>query len=195
MILVVNVCKEKLHYYEFAKPIEDILKCDFFTKSYFEISDEDLVKADKVIICGTSLKDFDYFNNLEKFGWIKNFDKPILGICAGCQIINSVFGGSVSDIGNKVKDYKSGDFSLRLDSRMEIGFVGANFKKSFLDYEGKLEVYGLHKLGLNISKEFENFAQNDKGVQAIKHKDKEIYGTLFHPEVRNKEMILNFVEL
>ena len=192
MILIINVCKERLHYFEFVKPIEDILKGDFFTKSYLEISEEDLEMADKVIICGTSLKDFDYFNNLEKFSWLKDFEKPILGICAGCQIINSVFGGFVGDEGKHNNSMRN----KKLKDRKEIGFFGISFKKNFLGYEGKLDVYELHKLSIvKIPKDFESCAENDKGIQFIKHKEKDIYGTLFHPEVRNKEIVLNFAKL
>ena len=39
-ILIVNMCKELLHYYEFVKPIEGIVKeynLDFQTVNYFEI--------------------------------------------------------------------------------------------------------------------------------------------------------------
>ena len=42
--------------------------------------------------------------------------------------------------------------------------------------------------------DFEIFAGN-KIVQSVKHKEKEIYGVLFHPEVRQKDMILNFCNL
>ena len=62
-ILVVSVNKEPLHYYEFVKPIEDVLKNEeikFFTKHYAEVGKKDLEKASKIIICGTSLQDFDY---------------------------------------------------------------------------------------------------------------------------------------
>lgn len=48
MILLINTCKEKLHYYEFVKSIEDILKenkIKFFTQHYNEITDKDLKKA------------------------------------------------------------------------------------------------------------------------------------------------------
>ena len=42
--------------------------------------------------------------------------------------------------------------------------------------------------------DFEIFAGN-KISQGIKHKKKRIYGVLFHPEVRQKDMILNFCNL
>ena len=178
MILIINVCKEKLHYYEFVKPIEDVLKknkLSFFTKRYGEVKKMDLQKADKVIICGTSLKDFNYHNNLGKFKWVKNFNKPILGICAGMQIISSV-------LGSKQKN------------STEIGYYFENFKKKFLSIEGEHEVYHLHNDYFALPKNFDNFTDG-KIPQAIRHKTKPIYGVLFHPEVRNKKLIEEFCKL
>ena len=175
---MINVCKEKLHYYEFVKPIEDILKKNkiaFFTKHYTEIKESDLRKANKAIICGTSLKDFDYNKHLGKFKWIKNFDKPVLGICAGMQIISSVFGGK-----KKIAT--------------EIGYYHENFKKKFLSFEREHEVYHLHNNYTILPEEFENFTDG-KIPQVIKHKTKPIYGVLFHPEVRNKKLVEEFVKL
>ena len=68
MILIISICKEKLHELEFVKPIEDILKnnnAKFATKHYSKISKADLQRADKIIICGTSLKDNEYLQNLD----------------------------------------------------------------------------------------------------------------------------------
>jgi GMP synthase-like glutamine amidotransferase len=114
MILLINICKEKLHYLEFVKPIEDILRKDkivFLTKDYPRISQGDLDKVDKIIICGTSLKDNDFIANIERFKWIKDFNKPILGICGGMQVIGKIFGGVVKkdqEIGftkNSIKNF------------------------------------------------------------------------------------------
>ena len=71
MILIINICKEKLHYYEFVKPIEDIVKAyelKYFTKHYKEIGKKDLNKCSKIIICGTSLKDNE-FSDKKNFAW------------------------------------------------------------------------------------------------------------------------------
>ena len=70
MILIINICKEKLHYLEFVKPIEDILrkeKIEYQTIYYKKITDKELLnkKLEKIIICGTSLKDNGYLENLE----------------------------------------------------------------------------------------------------------------------------------
>ncbi|MCK4649734.1 gamma-glutamyl-gamma-aminobutyrate hydrolase family protein [Candidatus Pacearchaeota archaeon] len=173
MILIVNVCSEKLHYYEFVKPIEDILKEDFFVKHYSELNDSDLVRADRVIICGTSLGDDSFLKDLEKFNWIKNFDKPLLGICAGFQILGLVFGGE-------------------LKKKLEIGFFRETFEKEFLGLEGDVEVYHLHNNYVEFGGEFEIFA-GKSFPQAVRFRGKDFYGVLFHPEVRQKEMILRFV--
>ena len=174
MILVVSVCAEKLHYYEFVKPIEDIIKEDFVTKNYFDVTDEDLKKAKRIVICGTSLRDDVFLEAIDRFDWIKDFGKPILGICAGFQVIGLVFGG-------------------KLKKKVEIGYFHEKFDKSFLGLKGDQEVYHLHNNYVEFSDDFEVFSGN-KIVQAVKHKELEIYGALFHPEVRQKEMILNFIE-
>lgn len=178
-VLVVNICKEKLHFYEFVKPIEDILlenKINYFVKHYKDLNNKDLDQASYVIICGTSLFDDYFIEDINKFGWIKEFDKPVLGICGGMQIIGIVFGG-------------------KLKKKPEIGFYKENFVKDFLGFFGEKEVYHLHNYYISFSnlKDFEVFADN-KISQAIKHKNKNIYGVLFHPEVRNKELIVNFVK-
>jgi GMP synthase (glutamine-hydrolysing) len=176
MILIINVCKEKLHYLEFVKPVEDILKSnniDFITRNYLEVGDDILEKADKVIICGTSLKDNDFIKHLESFSWIKEFNKSILGICAGMQII-------------------AGVFEFKLKKNPEIGFFKEIFDKDFLGLSGEQEVYHLHNYYSEFSDDFEVYCKNQKIIQAVKHKQKEIYGVLFHPEVRQKNMILEF---
>ncbi|MAH03699.1 hypothetical protein CMI39_02850 [Candidatus Pacearchaeota archaeon] len=173
MILLINISKEKLHYFEFVKPIEDILSKNnikFNTKYYKKIVDNDL-KAEKIIICGTSLIDNEYLENLDYFKWLKVYQKPILGICAGMQILCLFYNGEL--IKNK-----------------EIGEIEINFKKEFLGKYKKQKVYALHNNSV-VSSEFEIFAKT-KYPQALKHKINPIYGVLFHPEVRNKDIILNF---
>ena len=91
MILVIKVNKHRLHDGEFVRPVTDLLD-DFKVADYKKIKKEDLDKAKKVIICGTALKDNDYLENLDKFFWLKDFKKPVLGICAGMQIIGKVLG-------------------------------------------------------------------------------------------------------
>jgi len=163
MILLINICKEKLHFHEFVKPVGDILvknKIKGFIRHYTCLAKKDLKKAEKIIICGTSLKDNDFLDNIKKFRWITSFPGPVLGICGGAHVIGLT-------LGKKIKK-KTG-----------IGLKEVNFKKPFLGFEGKKQVYHLHNLQV---------------LPETFHK-KNIYSVLFHPEVRNKEMILNFAKL
>lgn len=178
MILVINVCKESLHYYEFVGPVLKILKGieeDYFVCNYDEISPDYLNRADRVIICGTSLYDNQYLEDISKFKWIWDYKKPIFGICAGCQIIQLIFGGSVE----KIK---------------EIGSVDVEFSKVFLGVVGSRKVYSLHQ-NYVLSLEFDVYAKSGLCGHAFKHKTREIYGTLFHPEVYNQDIIENFCKL
>lgn len=180
MILLINICKERLHYFEFVKPIEDILKknrANYFVRHYKDIKNCDLENAEKVIICGASLKDFDFYNNWKSFDWIKSFEKPLLGICGGAQILSKMFGGELKN-----------SFAVGLD---KINFE----EKCFFGLKGKVEIYQLHQLGFKkVGRNFEKLAISNFGIQVIKHKKKPFYGVLFHPEVRNKSMITEFVK-
>ena len=100
-------------------------------------------------------------------------DKPILGICAGMQIIGMLFGGKIK-------------------RKTEIGFYNEHFS-GFLGLEGRKPVYHLHNNYVDFSR-LEDFSIFSKGgiPQAVKHRGQGIYGVLFHPEVRQKEMILKF---
>jgi GMP synthase (glutamine-hydrolysing) len=84
-------------------------------------------------------------------------------------------------------------FDGKLKKKTEIGFYSEDFKKEFLGLKGKKEVYHLHNHHVSFSEEFEVFCEGNGVVQAVKHKEREIYGVLFHPEVRQKEMIGEFV--
>ncbi len=174
MILLIKTNKESLQNLEFVKPIENVLEKYYKVVKYKKLKKEDLEKADKIIISGTSLKDNEFVKDLKYFSWIKDFEKPILGICAGAQIIGLIYGGKIL-------------------KKTEIGMTRIKMEKQFLGTSGEVEVYELHNNYIKFGEDFEIFARNEI-EQAVKHKSKEIYATLFHPEVGNKEMIKEFIQ-
>lgn len=178
MILIVHIYSEKFHYLEFVKSIEDILKrkgIEFESVHYKNLDENLSSKAEKIILPGTSLKDNKFFEGIELFYRIKEYNKPILGICGGMHLLGLIFGG-------KLKKFQ------------EIGLVKTSFRKEFLCKYGTIEIYDLHNYYIE-SDEFEVFGSSENCGQSIKHKQKPYYGVLFHPEVRNKDLILNFVNL
>ncbi|MBI2629285.1 hypothetical protein HYW74_04325 [Candidatus Pacearchaeota archaeon] len=180
MILIISTCQHKLHELEFVKPIEDILKINnikFKTINYKNINKKELNHADKIIITGTSLADNDFIKHINKFKFIKPYNKPILGICAGMHILGLIYKG-------------------KLKKEKQIGLINVNFEKEFLGLKNKKQVYNLHGLytDFNNLDNFEVYSQN-KTPQAVKHKTLPYYGVLFHPEVRNKSLIEEFCKL
>lgn len=176
--LIIDTCpyKNSLWQNEFIIPITDIIKNNFKIIHYTKLTEDIVNKFDKIIISGTALKDNEYLNHLNEFNWIKTTNTPILGICSGAQIITKTF-------------------NSELIKSQEIGLTKIKTIKQNKLFENELEVYELHNLAITCPKEFEILAKSAKCVQAIKHNQKEIYGLLFHPEVRNKEMIKKFIEL
>jgi anthranilate/para-aminobenzoate synthase component II len=176
MILIINLCKERLHYYEFVKPILDIVKDNYLLVDYHELNEKNRNRVDKIIICGTSLQDFHYLKHMHRFEFLKDIDKPVLGICAGMHILCLLHGCELAN-GNAV------------------GLKKVEFK-NFLGMDGDMEVYELHnKIVKDDAALHKNFqiCSKDKYVQAVKHKTLPHYGTMFHPEVRNKDLIRNFL--
>ena len=185
MILVIDTGSVGLSSCEFAEPVASIVGDACVAKHYSKVSEDDLLSADKVIICGNPLADDVVYEDLELFKWIQGFGKPVLGICAGMQIIALVHGVRLCDIS-------------------EIGMKTINIVNDDALFSGCsscISAYCLHKKsvsGPSLSSHdsvFEVIARSDCCVECIKVNRKDIYGVLFHPEVRNREIIVNFLGL
>lgn len=171
--------KESLHYDEFVRPILDIIKhqnIDLRILHWAEnVIDEALYWSEKIIITGTSLKDNKFIEEIELFKWILTYEKPLLGICAGGQIISKLFGGDImkgTEIGLKK------NIEILNENELLLKDVELN------------EVYELHNYYFSVPEKFEIICKNEF-PQIIKKKN--IYAILFHPEVRNKKIIENFI--
>jgi len=178
MILVVDMNSKKNSFglSEFVLPIvsiaEELEKC--VVKHYLEVNEKDLNGYDKIILSGSALKNTVTLDQTGQFTWIEGCGKPILGICAGMQTAGLVFGA-------------------HLEKCREIGMTEVVTMKANLLFSSRFKVYSLHNYAIAPSDEFEVLAKSAKCVQAIKHKQKDIYGVLFHPEVRNKEVVQRFI--
>ena len=178
MILIIDMNSKEnpFGFSEFVLPIlsiaEELGKCS--AKHYLEVNEKRLKCFDKIILSGSALKNTTTLEQTALFNWVKDCDRPVLGICAGMQTIGLVFGGY-------------------LEQCQEIGMTEIVTLKTNVLLSSTFKAYALHNYALVPSADFEVLAESEKCVQAIKHKHKEIYGVLFHPEVRNKEVLQRFV--
>ena len=175
--LLISTCNNALSDREFVFPISQILGENKHDILYFEdCSNEIISKYNRLIICGTSLQDSVYVNRLPFFDMLlKNFDGPILGICSGMQILTSIFG--INGIIDNV----------------EIGMVEVRTLKPNKLFDGNFQAYNLHNHSVRDCDNFIVLANSENSIQAVKHVCKDIYGILFHPEVRNEEIVSNFM--
>lgn len=158
---------------EFVEPVRSIVG-DCEVRHYLEVSG--LEGYDKAVLCGTPLMDSEYMERLDAFEWVRRCDKPVLGICAGMQAMAAVYGSEV---------YMS----------REIGMTEVSTKAENPLFKGSFRAYCLHNLAVGPSGDFETLAESKVCVEAVKHRSKPLYGVLFHPEVRNPDVLLRFASL
>jgi GMP synthase-like glutamine amidotransferase len=183
MILLLDLCYEKnsLSKYEFVNPVADTLKkagAHFETLHFTEMAESALEKYDKIILCGTALKDNTYADRIDMFSWLKRYDGQVLGICAGMQVISAVFGGCIVP--------KPAIGLERIEIVTDTPLLGEL---------RQIDGYHLHNYGVTLPEEFLLVAGTTEVVEAFKHRERSIYGIIFHPEVRNKWILEGFAGL
>jgi GMP synthase (glutamine-hydrolysing) len=180
MILVVdmNWKRKSLGFYEFVSPIVKVVETEdnCTVKHFLDVNSQDLSKCDRVILSGTALMDSATLSQPEKFEWLKDMEKPVLGICAGMETIGIVFG-------------------MRLIRCLEVGMTSIRIVRDNPFYTEAFKAFSLHSYCVEPTFDFDVFAESSKCSQIIRHKIKPVYGVLFHPEVRNTELIKSFLQL
>jgi GMP synthase-like glutamine amidotransferase len=180
MILVVdmNWKRDSLAFSEFVLPIVSVVEPleECVVKHFSDLEPEELKGYSKIVLSGTALKDHATLHQPEKFDWLKTCEVHVLGICAGLQTISLVFGEP-------------------LTACLQVGMAEITTLKENPLFNGEFKAYTLHNFSVKTPQNFEVLAQSTKCIQAVKHKQKKVYGVLFHPEVRNQEIIQRFVRL
>jgi uncharacterized protein (TIGR00290 family) len=180
-ILIISTIYEKNGIYdlEYLKPIIKIL--NNLNLGYEIIQIDEINKKDnyyfssfnKIIISGTSFLDFSYLKKINNFDKIFNLNKKIFGICAGAQII-------------------ARKFDIPLKQKQKLGLE----RIKLLNLEKKMiETYELRNFGIEKSNKIEILGVDVLNeIEYFKLKEKEIYGALFHPEVRGDEILIDFLK-
>lgn len=181
MILIVDpgYRENSLGLDEFVMPIVRIVRdtgASCCIRHFTGVDDEILARADGVILCGTALRDNLFARHIEAFSWLAGCDKPVLGICAGMQVLVRVFGGSI-------------------EACSEIGMTGIRVTAADPLFDGMddFTAYELHDYSVKPPEPFIVLARSDRCVQAIRHRTRPLYGVLFHPEVRSEWVVSRFL--
>ncbi|KQC04590.1 MAG: hypothetical protein APR53_09815 [Methanoculleus sp. SDB] len=184
MILLVDLCykQDSLSQSEFVDPIARIVTGaghSVRVLHYTRITTpEQIARADAVILCGTALADTNYLNDEDAFSWIPGCPCPVLGICAGMQMIVRSFGGTIT-------------------SRCEIGMTDIRIvaADSLLGEPRTIPAYEVHGSAVDSPGILTVLADSDCCIQAVRHPSRPVYGVMFHPEVRNDWVVERFLRL
>lgn len=179
MILIIDcTCQDfPMLMEEFVKPITSIVRNAGYEVQILPLNTEyppDEIQG--IILTGTALMDDQYLETGLP-DWVVRWTGPVLGICAGMQLIATSFGG-------------------RIIPCKEIGMTDITILKSDPLFSGRdlMNVWELHQSGVWIPESFNTLARSTAGVQVFRLQTRPWYGVLFHPEVRNEWIITNFLE-
>jgi GMP synthase (glutamine-hydrolysing) len=128
-----------------------------------------------VILTGTALMDCEYLR-IGLPGWLFSWGGPVLGICAGMQLL-----------------VISADGELVPEERIGMAEISSNTDDPLFSGKERFNAWEMHRSGVIVSGGMRILATSASGVQAIRYLDRPWYGVMFHPEVRNEWVILNFL--
>ncbi|NTV00021.1 MAG: hypothetical protein HGA55_02725 [Methanoregulaceae archaeon] len=183
MILLVDLCfrEASLGFEEFVLPIRRIVeRCGLSSREihYHRVVPDEIRGSEAVVLCGTPLADNQFLVDIRQFTWVPACPVPVLGICAGMEVLTLVHGA-------------------RLDTCPEIGMtpVRVTGKDPLLDRTGEFPAYELHGFGCQVPEYFRVLAESDRCVQVMRHESRPQWGVMFHPEVRNEWVVERFLAL
>jgi GMP synthase (glutamine-hydrolysing) len=121
-----------------------------------------------------------------RFGWLRDCQCPVLGICYGHQILAQIFGGAVSSLNAMVRAER-----LSLTWKRDI-------KSGIFSDADNLEVFAEHKDFVSETPPgFATLCQRDEIPYIMYDRDRKMYGVQFVPEQsdeRSKSLLRRFVE-
>ncbi len=182
-ILLVNNAEKGIA--DYCIPIEHILRHQSVTFKRIEYSETlsiDLSIYHGFILTGSPSGNDIVEHHLPYFRWIREIDKPVLGICAGHHIIGALFGARL------IRNVESelGDSTITIVKKDPI----------FKGLEKEIPVDQAHHDAITLPDNFVLLASSERcPVQAMKHETRPLYSTQFHPETHNPRIIINFLDI
>ena len=182
-ILIVNSAEPGIK--EFTDTLEEIIKEEGLKPvilEYKECSDFNFDSVKAAILSGSPQGNDIVEHHLPYFRWLSNFNKPILGICAGHHISGFLNGSKIL----RSKEPESGIFEIQI-------------VKNNILFEGMTRIFTvrqMHNDSITLPDNFELLATSETcNNQLMKHKKKKWYTCQFHPEYFNHDLIKNFLKI
>jgi GMP synthase-like glutamine amidotransferase len=183
VILLIDLCYREgsLGFDEFVVPVQRIVERSGFEASiehFRSLSTGPFLSAEAAILCGTPLANHAFIKETHAFSWMKKTGIPVLGICAGMEIICRIFSGMIGPC-------------------TEIGMTGirATGTDPLFSETRSFPAYEIHMLSCIDPGMLNVIAVSDRCIQAVRHPLLPVYGVMFHPEVRNEWVVERFLSL
>jgi len=165
-----------------------VLQCGFGLQivRLDEVKDVSFADYAGIIISGAPilLTQTNHHAYVELFNFVPSVDCPVLGICFGHQVIGLVYGAKVFR-GPECRTHET--IQVLQEDRL------------FQGLDTMLYVDEDHFEGVTLPDQFVLLARSGSyTVEAMKHREKEIYGVQFHPETSNEQgrkIVHNFLDL
>lgn len=182
-ILIINSAEPGIT--EFTLPVEEIMKknnLDSEIIEYRECITHSFNNYAGVIITGSPQGDDIVEHHQPWFQWIKDYSKPVLGICAGHHVTGYMYGAEYL----RSLEPESGIIKIRIVKDDPI----------FEGFPQEFEVKQMHNDSITLPDNFIHLAKSASCFnQVMKHVDKPLYTFQFHPEFITQEIFLNFIRI
>lgn len=138
----------------------------------FNYRDKDLIILSGGGGEGRELNDYHGPHELwyeDEIEFVRSCDKPIIGICMGFEVIAAAYGAKIKPMKKGIEKYSRSKTTLK--GRKQLG------KKKLWQFEA--HDYCVKSVP---KKHFEVLAKSKTGLEVIKHKNRPVIATQFHPE-------------
>ncbi len=174
-VTIIAMPVQRLHMDEFVRPLVDIVARLGLAPRVIHYAEGLRDVEPPIVLSGTGIMDYAYLERLEAFEPLRDLE-PILGICAGAQVLALLRGGALTD-GELIGTF---DVEVRRTNPLLPG--------------GRARAYFLVTKLVVPRGDVEPLAYVGENVAAFMAGDG-TYGVMFHPEVYNEDIIVRFLDL